>query len=109
MSLGTLLYTWFFGNLVGSDELSNKYYCNSTNFHDKNSKRWVIFKKEVEASNIPSYWHAWLHKSIETPPIKYVHKYNWQKKHISNKTGTSESYHPKKNNEVKKKYTTWKS
>ena len=26
-----------------------------------------------------------------------------------NKTGTSESYHPnKKNNEIKKKYSTWK-
>ena len=25
MSLGTILYTWFFGNFVGSDELSNKY------------------------------------------------------------------------------------
>ena len=34
---------------------------------------------------------------------------NWQKKHISNKTGTSESYHPKKNNEIKKKYKSWKS
>ena len=26
MSLGTKIYTWFKGNLVGSDELGNKYY-----------------------------------------------------------------------------------
>ena len=29
MSLGTKIYTWFKGNLVGSDELGNKYYCSS--------------------------------------------------------------------------------
>ena len=40
---------------------------------------------------------------------KNVKKYSWQKPHSSNKTGTSESYHPnKKNDEIKKKYSTWK-
>lgn len=29
MSLGTNLYTWFYGNLVGQDSFENKYYCNS--------------------------------------------------------------------------------
>ena len=43
MSLGTLLYTWFFGSFVGTDEFGNKYYCNSKDFQDKNAKRWVIF------------------------------------------------------------------
>ena len=48
MSLGTLLYTWFFGNFVASDESSNKYYCNSTNFQDKNAKigPWFRLIKE---------------------------------------------------------------
>ena len=32
MSLGTKIYTWFKGNLVGSDELGNKYYCSSKDF-----------------------------------------------------------------------------
>ena len=33
---------------------------------------------------------------------KNVKKYSWQKPHSSNKTGTSESYHPnKKNDEIK--------
>ena len=29
MSLGTKIYTWLYGNLVGVDHLRNKYYCNS--------------------------------------------------------------------------------
>jgi len=36
-------------------------------------------------------------------------KYDWQKPHSANLTGTKEAYHPnKKNNELKKKYKTWK-
>ena len=73
MSLGTLIYTWFFGNLVFKDEIGNKYYCDTKDFNNINSKRWVIFFGEIEASNIPAQWHAWLHKSIESRPIKYKH------------------------------------
>ena len=32
MSLGTKIYTWFYGNFVGTDELGNKYYCDSKDF-----------------------------------------------------------------------------
>ena len=36
-------------------------------------------------------------------------KYTWQKPHLSNQTGTDNAYHPKKNNnEIFKKYKTWK-
>ena len=38
MSLGTKIYTWFKGNLVGSDELGNKYYCNSKDFKNLKAK-----------------------------------------------------------------------
>ena len=70
MSLGTKIYTWLKGNFVGSDEIGNKYYCNSKIFNDLKAKRWVIFNGEIEASKIPPHWHAWLHKSIDYPPIK---------------------------------------
>ena len=63
-------------------------------FKDVNAKRWVMFKDEIEASNIPPHWHAWLHKSIKDPPVNYSHKYKWQKDHEPNKTGTSEAYFP---------------
>ena len=84
MSFGTKLYTWLYGKLVGSDEIGNKYYVNSDNHEDLNAKRWVIFNGEIEASKIPPHWHAWLHKSIDKPPINYKHKYLWQKKGGSN-------------------------
>ena len=36
-------------------------------------------------------------------------KYEWQKPHLPNLTGTSKAYHPnKKNEQIKKKYTSWK-
>ena len=115
MSLGTSLYTWLYGKLVGIDEYDNKYYCNSGNFQDISTKRWVIFKGEIEATKIPPHWHAWLHKSIEVPPIDYSHKYDWQKNHQPNLTGTSEAYYPNsphfsksKVNSNKKEYETWK-
>ncbi len=76
MSLGTKIYTLLKGNLVGRDDIGNKYYCNSKNFKDLKAKRWVIFNGEIEASNIPPHWQAWLHKSIDEPPLNYSHKYD---------------------------------
>ena len=53
-----------------------------------------MFAGEIEASKIPPHWHAWLHKSIDVPPIDYTHKYVWQKNHKQNMTGTNEAYFP---------------
>ncbi len=116
MSIGTKIYTWLKGNLVAEDEIGNKYYSDSKDFKDISAKRWVIFKGEIEASSIPAHWHAWLHKSIDIPPIKYSHKYKWQKKHKPNMTGTDEAYFPSshplsKNYNPEKKqdeYKSWK-
>ena len=89
MHIGTKIYTWIMGNFVGKDNFGNKYYSNS-----KNTKRWVIYNNDVEASKVPSHWHAWLHKMTDQPPLNYSHKYPWQKDHRSNKTGTKEAYYP---------------
>ena len=115
MNIGTILYTLFFGNLVSTDNYENKYYCNSKNFKDLNAKRWVIFKGRIEATKIPPHWHAWLHKSIETPPLNYSHKYKWQKDHEINMTGTNKAYLPDshplsksyKENAIKDEYESW--
>ena len=113
MSLGTIIYTWFYGNLVGKDEFGNKYYSNLKDFSDRNARRWVIFNGIIEATKIPPHWHAWLHKSIDSPPINYKHKYVWQKDHEPNFTGTIDAYHPKKHsmsskpNLDKKEYERW--
>tara|TARA_B100000686_G_C16640535_1_gene889836 strand:+ start:831 stop:1184 length:354 start_codon:yes stop_codon:yes gene_type:complete len=116
MNLGTIIYTWLRGNYVGKDHDGNKYYSSNKNIYSRDAKRWVIFKGEIEASRIPPHWHAWLHKMTDDPPINYKHTYNWQKKHQSNKTGTSEAYYPSshplskssKNYKPKPDYESWK-
>ena len=115
MSFSTNLYTFFYGHFVGSDNQKNKYYCNSKDFNDIESKRWVIFKGVIDATKIPPHWHAWLHKSIDIPPIDYNHKYEWQKDHKQNMTGTDQAYFPdshplsKSHNpkEIKREYEPW--
>ena len=73
----------------------------------KKKKRWVIYKGEIDASKISNEWYSWIHFTKNKIEInKNIKKYNWQKPHSSNKTGTSKAYHPnKKNNEIKKKYS----
>ena len=102
-TVGTFIYTIFFGKFIGSDEFGNKYYENK-----RNNKRWVIYKGEINASKITSEWYSWTHNiSKESPLEKKTTKYSWQKPHIENKTGTKEAYKPNtisKNNKDFKKY-----
>ena len=113
MNLGTRLYTFFYGNYVGDDEYVNKYYSNKKIYDDRNAKRWVIFKGKTEATKIPPHWHAWLHKTIDIPPINYKKKHVWQKNHEQNLTGTNQAHNPIFNNlskeepKSKKDYETW--
>ena len=104
-TIGTFLYTIFFGKLVGKDDSGNKYYQNNS------GKRWVIYKGEINASKITSEWYSWMHNiSKESPLEKKTTKYSWQKPHIENKTGTKEAYKPNtisKNNKDFKKYEPW--
>ena len=104
-TIGTRIQTIFFGKLVGKDNFGNKYY------QSKSGKRWVIYKGEIDASKIPNEWYSWIH-SIKNK-IENIHdlrKFEWQKPHKPNQTGTENSYHPKKNNnEINKKYKTWKN
>ena len=47
---------------------------------------------------------------IENSNDHNLKKYDWQKEHLPNQTGSENSYHPKKyNNVIKKKYKSWKS
>ena len=103
MSIGTTIYTWLYGKIVGTDEIGNKYYTNSENHND------------LKASKIPPHWHAWLHKSIDEPPINYSHKYKWQKDHKPNMTGTKDAHFPPSNplskdykpDQIKADYESW--
>ena len=105
-TFGTRLKTILFGKFVGSDSFGNKYY------EDKNGKRWVIYLNEIDATKIPVEWYSWMHfTSNRIEKIHDLKKYEWQKPHQSNITGTDEAYFPNKDKDdsVNKRYKTWKS
>ncbi len=105
-TFGTRLNTIFFGKLVGEDQFGNKYYENK-----KRKKRWVIYNGEIDATKIPVNWYSWMH--FINNKIEEVHdlkKYDWQKNHLSNQTGTEKAYYPQKSKDaIKKKYNSWNS
>ena len=78
----------------------------------KNGKRWVIYSGEIDASKIPVEWYSWMHFTPNRIEKKHdLEKYDWQKSHQSNLTGTKKAYYPNKNkvNAINKKYKSWKS
>ncbi|WP_375593539.1 NADH:ubiquinone oxidoreductase subunit NDUFA12 [Algihabitans albus] len=99
-SLGTKLFTWMRGDLVGSDDQGNRY------FRDKRGplkradslrreRRWVVYAGDVEASRVPPDWHAWLHHTTdEPPPAGGTPRRSWMKEHQPNRTGTELAYRP---------------
>ena len=98
-SLATRLHTLFNGTLVGTDAEGNRYY------KERRAKpmigsmlrerRWVIYKNEKEASRVPPEWQGWMNHTLTTPPSgSELKKYDWQKDHQRNLTGTPEAYVP---------------
>jgi NADH:ubiquinone oxidoreductase subunit len=91
----TRLYTWFRGDLVGTDEFGNRYYRGKGAKLQGRERRWVLFRDEVEASRVPPEWHAWLHHTTAQPLTENAAKaLPWQKEHQPNLTGTVAAYRP---------------
>ena len=94
--LGMKLYTWFYGKLEGQDIFGNQYYTSrrpKDNQHRQ--RRWVMYKGLDEASKVPAEWHGWLHHIVDTSPsANPPNRYQWQKPHLPNLTGTLYAYHP---------------
>ena len=104
-TFATRIKTILSGKLIGSDEYGNKYYQN------KRGKRWVIYANEVDASKIPVEWYSWIHFMPNKIENKHkLEKYDWQKPHKPNATGTEAAYYPNKNKKdaIEKKYKSWK-
>ena len=104
-TLGTKMKTIFFGKLVGTDSYGNKYY------ESKSGKRWVIYSNEIDASKIPVEWYSWMHFTKNRIEKNHeLKKYEWQKPHKPNLTGTETAYYPnkKKQDAINKKYKSWK-
>jgi NADH:ubiquinone oxidoreductase subunit len=89
-TLGTMIFTWRNGVLVGQDKLGNKFYRTKD---DK--KRWVNFADSPDPTIISPDWHGWLHRSWDTPPSEnpLQHK-GWEKPKLKNQTGTALAYTP---------------
>ncbi|MAY99813.1 MAG: NADH:ubiquinone oxidoreductase subunit NDUFA12 [Micavibrio sp.] len=85
------------GKFIGEDHLGNKYFEGKPRKGYKLNRRWVSFKKDQEASNVPPEWHGWLHHQTNIVPNAEDPSFRkeWQKPHISNKTGTIAAYRPK--------------
>ena len=91
-TLGTRLFTWRRGALVGEDERGNRYYRDRKG----SGRRWVVYADEVEASLVPPGWRAWLHHTVEDAPAEGAYRPRaWEKPHRPNLTGTPQAYRPK--------------
>ncbi len=94
-TIGTRLFTFFRGVLVGEDEFGNRYYRERMRPHEGRKRRWVIYKGEIDASRVPPSWHAWLHHSSDAAPSQRPPEVkDWEKPHLPNLTGTAEAYRP---------------
>lgn len=98
-TLGTLLLTRWRGELVGQDELGNRYYRErgAATRDFRGERRWVVyaFEGEVEASAVPPGWNAWLHHNREKSPAEEpLPAPRWEKEHQPNLSGTPNAYLP---------------
>lgn len=96
MDVGIQLYTWLYGEPVGEDAYGNRYYVHRKGaLRDGRQMRWVVYKGLAEASKVPPDWHAWLHHTTDALPTDQpAARFDWQKEHMPNLTGTPYAYRP---------------
>ena len=89
-TFGTQLFTARHGVKVGEDAQGNIFYKTADD-----SRRWVIYNGEAEASRVSPDWHGWLHRTWDEPPTEkpLAHK-PWERPHQENLTGTDLAYAP---------------
>ncbi|MBV8096404.1 MAG: NADH:ubiquinone oxidoreductase subunit NDUFA12 [Acetobacteraceae bacterium] len=93
-TLGTILFTLFFGHRVGTDSVGNRYYEERRRRPSSlRPRRWVVYRGLPEPTKVPPEWHAWLHYTTDAPLPETARK-PWQKPHMMNLTGTPFSYRP---------------
>src|SRR5258705_6082056 len=72
-TFGTQLWTWRFGELVGTDEQGNRYYRTIRRKIDPTlgfERRWVIYNGYAEASRVPPDSHCRLHHTVDVAPAQ---------------------------------------
>jgi NADH:ubiquinone oxidoreductase subunit len=101
MTIGTRLFTWWKGELVGTDQFGNRYYREKGQRQRvpgggmaSRERRWVLYKGEAEASRVPPEWHGWLHHTNDAPPDPNETHHPWERPHEPNLSGTPLAYRP---------------
>lgn len=93
--IGTRLFTWLSGKQVGVDQFGNVYYEARKAPPSGRRRRWVVYQGQPEASKVPPNWHGWLHYTHDHPmTVEEANRYDWQKEHLPNLTGTKYAYLP---------------
>lgn len=89
-TINTKIFTARHGVKVGEDAQGNIYYRN----HD-DTKRWVMYDGEPEASRVSPDWHGWLHYTWDQPPNEAPLEHKpWEKPHQENLSGTVLAHAP---------------
>ena len=95
-TIGTRIWSYFNGVLVGTDDQGNKYYKNKND-----TKRWVIYNSIIESTLVNPEWNNWLRYTSLSEPSEFE-KHEWQIDHLPNLTGTNSAYDPENSrNEMK--------
>ncbi|MDG2417094.1 MAG: NADH-ubiquinone oxidoreductase subunit NDUFA12 family protein [Pelagibacterales bacterium] len=108
-TLGVRLWTYLNGQFVAEDQYRNRYYSNK-----KDSRRWVVYHGEIDASKVTPEWNNWLRFTSDHVPSEENDRYDWQLDHTPNQTGTTNAYSPKSSSFNRKKsdkdldYEKWK-
>src|SRR5258705_4221674 len=75
-TFGTQLWTWRFGELVGTDEQGNRYYRTIGRKNDPTlgfERRWVIYNGYAQASRLPPDLHGLLDHTVGVAPADDSH------------------------------------
>ena len=75
-TLGVRLWTYFYGRLVAEDQYKNRYYSNKYD-----SRRWVVYHGEIDASKVTPEWNNWLRFTSDKVRIAYISFYSYDLPH----------------------------
>ena len=83
--------TWLRGKAVGEDDFGNQYF----ESNKSGVRRWVLYHTRNDASEVPPEWHGWLHHQTDALPERINPlRRPWQRKYVSNMSGTDAAYLP---------------
>ena len=105
-NIGTILYSLLNGKKIGQDNQGNKFFVHKKN----NEKRWVLYKKQIDPTNLEVKWQIWLTETDKNNEVIINNpNFKWQKNKKANPTGTIDSYHPGSHSDKEKIHVDKKS